>query len=69
MKPIDLLKMKDAPKCEHCVTKGCTDNGISLISCNFTYGGWYLNLTATNGEPCTPDDWKVCPLNPDYKKV
>lgn len=62
MKPIDLLKMQITIKCEYCITDKCTGDGISLITCSKNKA-FYLYLTATNAEPCTPDDWSICPLN------
>jgi len=71
MKLIDYAKRADTGICEHCVIHNTFCFGTTVVQCNLLNFNNPLPYPLPDSihdiEPCTKEDWKNCPLNPDVK--
>jgi len=62
MKPIDYINALQQPLCPHCLA-GWMDEQLNVrVTCGKS------NMTFIVALPCSLEDWKVCPFNPENKE-
>ena len=65
MKLVDIERQRNVSKCEHCIWDGRSGCGVPILWCALRAKneGYANGIVAGASEPCTPEDWAICPLN------